>query len=207
MRRWDNYYNFNVLQDDLNTLGKLKISCFSMEALTFWGNAAPELLMVRVPAPSIAPRGSINHVTAFSPSPGGKSLPPASFCIPLLWKIRKKNKRNNSVSLSAWRSGKERRIPWLVELQKGQRMEKRTLAERVGSREPGPDECFSMLGSVSEANNVFLTWSWALKYCLNCLQNRREIWRFGKISCDWLSDWLIWLYIFYMCVLGLDSAV
>jgi len=45
----------------------------------------------------------------------------------------------------------------VVELQRGRRKEKRTLAERVGSREPGPDECFSMLGSVSEENSVFLT--------------------------------------------------
>ncbi|KAM9573478.1 uncharacterized protein ACIB01_002318 [Guaruba guarouba] len=47
----------------------------------------------------------------------------------------------------------------VVALQKEQRMEKRTSAERVGSREPEPDECFSMVGSVSEVNSVFLTWS------------------------------------------------
>lgn len=47
----------------------------------------------------------------------------------------------------------------VLEPQKGQRMERRLLADRVGSRERGPDEHFSMLASVSEVNSVFLTWS------------------------------------------------
>lgn len=163
MRRWDNYYNFNVLHDDLNTLGKLKISCFSMKVLTFWGKAAPELLMVHVPASSITPQGSLNHVTALSPSPYGKSLLPA-FCIPFIWK-KKPNLCCFSFSLEI-RQGTTPPMA-VVALQKEQRMEKRTLAERVGSRQPEPDECFSMVRSVSEVNSVFLTWSWALKYCLN----------------------------------------
>jgi len=135
-------------------------------------------------------------------SPSGKSLPPA-FCIPLLWEKKKLCCFSCSLVI---RQGTMSPMA-VVELQRGRRKEKRTLAERVGSREPGPDECFSMLGSVSEENSVFLTRSWALKYGLNCLQNWHEIWRFGNISCDWLSDWLIWLYIFYMYALGLDSAV
>lgn len=47
----------------------------------------------------------------------------------------------------------------VLEPQKGQRTERRLLADRVGSRERGPDEHFSMLASVSEVNSVFLTWS------------------------------------------------
>lgn len=98
MRRWDNYYNFNVLHDDLNTLGKLKISCFSVRALTFWGNAAPELLVVHVPAPSITPQGTINLVTAL---PSGKSLPPA-FCTPLLWKKKTPKPSINPLLFLLW---------------------------------------------------------------------------------------------------------
>lgn len=33
------------------------------------------------------------------------------------------------------------------------------MSSKGGSREPGPAECFSMPGSVSEANSVFLTQS------------------------------------------------
>lgn len=160
MRRWDNYYNFNVLQDDLNTLGNLKISCFSVKALTFWGNAAPELLMVHMPAPSIAPLGSINHVTAVSPWPRGKS----SFCILHISLLEKKRKYTYvCISLVAWRSDRELQIPWLCWSPRRTEDGEEDIRDRVGTREPGPDECFSMLGSVGEANGVFLTQSWALK--------------------------------------------
>lgn len=154
MRRWDNYYNFNVLQDDLNTLGNLKISCFSVKALTFWGNAAPELLMVHMPAPSIAPLGSINHVTALSPWPRGKSLP-------LQFAHLSFGKKKYIYII--WRSDREPWIPWLCWSPSRTEDGEEDVRDRVGTLEPGPDECFSMLGSVSEANRVFLTQSWALK--------------------------------------------
>lgn len=96
-----------------------------------------------MPAPSITPQGTINLVTAL---PSGKSLPPA-FCTPLLWKKKNQTKKpyNKSSALSL-----------VVDVQKEQRMEK---SSKGGSREPGPAECFSMLGSVSEGNSVFLTQS------------------------------------------------
>lgn len=118
--------------------------------------------MVRVPAPSVAPQGTINHVTALSPLPGGKS------CIlhtsPLEKKKQPPQKTAKKIPKHYFSCSLEIRqgttYPMAVlELQKGQRMERRTLADRVGSREPGPDERFSMLASVSEVNSVFLTWS------------------------------------------------
>lgn len=193
MRRWDNYYNFNVLQDDLNTLGKLKISCFSVKALTFWGNAAPELLTVHVPAPSITPQGSINHVTALSPSPGGKSLPPA-FCIPLLW-IKKPNQLCCFSCSLEIRQGTTSPMA-VLEPQKGQRMEKRTLAERVGSR-------------------WMLQYAWTCQWSEWCVSNTvlsieillklppelmwsLKIWKYLLWLIEWLIDLII--YILYVCV-------
>lgn len=119
--------------------------------------------MVRVPAPSIAPQGSINHSTALPVLPGGKS------CIlhtsPLEKKKQnppkqpKKFPKHNYFSCSLKiRQGTTYPMA-VLEPQKGQRMERRLLADRVGSRERGPDEHFSMLASVSEVNSVFLTWS------------------------------------------------
>lgn len=98
--------------------------------------------MVHVPAPSIAPQGTINLVTAL---PSGKCLPPA-FCTPLLWKKKKKKSSALSLAICGRAAG-------------GTEDGEEDVSSKGGSREPGPAECFSMLGSVSEVNSVFLTQS------------------------------------------------
>lgn len=97
--------------------------------------------MLHVPAPSITPQGTINLVTAL---PSGKASPPA-FCTPLLWK---KNNKPSALSLVICGRAAE-----------GTEDGEEDMSSEGESREPGPAECFSMLGSVSEANSVFLTQS------------------------------------------------
>lgn len=133
VRRWDNYYNCTVLQDDLNALGKLKIPGFPVKALCEvmpsqscrWFTCQPLLLPLGAPQ---------------TPSP------PAS-CVPRLWK--------RNPPLVPLQPGDEAES-YSPRGRASPRTEQGPLAEGVGSGEPAPAERSSMLGSVSEGDGVSL---------------------------------------------------